>query len=213
MFAALLQDPNLDYSSFRHNSQRHASLACTTCHERRDNSATPRFPGHKACTSCHLAQFVTPNVPMCVICHTDVNSSNPPLKSFPTKFNESFNVKFDHCATHDRVCSSVERMFRLPQPRRRPRSGARDSQQHLGSQPVLHLSHAEQQISSGTRNCFVRSLSRSEIVWAYYDQRALFSLCVQPRQTWRRSKVSLRRLPSAICRRTADATGERAGSV
>jgi c(7)-type cytochrome triheme protein len=33
---------------------------------------------------------------MCVICHTDVNSSNPPLRSFPPKFNESFNVKFDH---------------------------------------------------------------------------------------------------------------------
>jgi len=24
------------------------------------------------------------------------NGSNPPLKSFPTRFNESFNVKFDH---------------------------------------------------------------------------------------------------------------------
>ncbi|MCA1607178.1 MAG: cytochrome c3 family protein, partial [Acidobacteria bacterium] len=33
---------------------------------------------------------------MCVICHTDVNSSNPPLKTFPTRFDEGFNVKFDH---------------------------------------------------------------------------------------------------------------------
>ena len=91
------QGPDLDYSNFKHTSQRHLSLACTTCHERTgDNSATPRFPGHKACTSCHLAQFVTPNVPMCVICHADVNSSNPPLKSFPPKFKESFNAKFDH---------------------------------------------------------------------------------------------------------------------
>ncbi len=90
------QGAGLDYSTFKHNSQRHASLACNSCHQRTDNSATPRFPGHKACTSCHLAQFVTPNVPMCVICHADVNSSNPPLKAFPGKFNESFNVKFDH---------------------------------------------------------------------------------------------------------------------
>ncbi len=90
------QGPGLDYSTFKHNSQRHASLACASCHPRSDNSAIPRFPGHKACTSCHLAQFVTPNVPMCVICHTDVNSSNPPLKNFPTRFKESFNVKFDH---------------------------------------------------------------------------------------------------------------------
>lgn len=95
-FTGSPQGPELDYSNFKHSSQRHASLACTACHQRSDNSATPRFPAHKACTGCHLAQFVTPNVPMCVICHTDVNSSNPPLKSFPTKFKESFNIKFDH---------------------------------------------------------------------------------------------------------------------
>ncbi len=91
------QGPDRDYANFKHTSQKHASLACTACHERGgDNSATPRFPGHKACTGCHLAQFVTPNVPMCVICHSEVNSSNPPLKNFPTEFTESFNVKFDH---------------------------------------------------------------------------------------------------------------------
>jgi c(7)-type cytochrome triheme protein len=94
---AIPQGPELEYSSFKHSSQKHASLGCTACHSRAgDNSATPRWPGHKDCTGCHLAQFVTPNVPMCVICHTDVNSSNPPLKTFPLKFNESFNVRFDH---------------------------------------------------------------------------------------------------------------------
>lgn len=97
MFVALPQDPDLDYSNFKHTSQRHASLPCTACHIRTaDNSATPGFPGHKACTNCHLSQFVTPNVPMCAICHTDVNSSNPPLKAFPARFKESFNSKFDH---------------------------------------------------------------------------------------------------------------------
>lgn len=96
MFAGSPQGSELDYSDFKHSSQRHASLSCASCHERSDNSATPRFPGHKACISCHSGQFVTSNTPMCVICHTDVNSSNPPLKSFPTKFKERFNVKFDH---------------------------------------------------------------------------------------------------------------------
>lgn len=91
-----LQGPELDYSSFKHNSQKHASLGCNSCHERSDNSATPRLPGHKACTGCHLTQFVNPAVPMCSICHTDISSSKPPLKGFPTKFKESFNVKFDH---------------------------------------------------------------------------------------------------------------------
>ena len=95
-FLAALQGPELDYSNFKHASQRHASLPCTSCHQRKDNSATPSFPGHKACISCHAGQFVTANVPMCVICHTGVNSSNPSMKTFPAKFNESFNVKFDH---------------------------------------------------------------------------------------------------------------------
>jgi c(7)-type cytochrome triheme protein len=93
----LFQGPELDYSKFLHTSQRHSSLACTDCHDRpQDNSPLPRFPGHKACSNCHLSQFVTPAVPMCLICHTDTASSNPPLKSFPARFNESFNVKFDH---------------------------------------------------------------------------------------------------------------------
>jgi c(7)-type cytochrome triheme protein len=90
------QGPDVDYSKFLHTSQKHASLECNSCHQRTDNSATPRFPGHSACTSCHLGQFTTPAVPMCVICHTDVNSNKPGLKNFPTAFNERFNVKFDH---------------------------------------------------------------------------------------------------------------------
>jgi c(7)-type cytochrome triheme protein len=96
LFATSPQGPGLDYSNFKHSSQRHASLACTDCHQRKDNSATPIFPGHKACINCHSGQFVTASVPMCVICHTDVSNSNPPLRSFPAKFSDSFNVKFDH---------------------------------------------------------------------------------------------------------------------
>lgn len=91
------QGPELDYSTFRHTSPRHAAQACTACHQRSgDNSIMPRFPGHSACQSCHMGQFVTAMVPMCSICHSDVYSGKPPLKSFPTTFKESFNVKFDH---------------------------------------------------------------------------------------------------------------------
>lgn len=96
VFGAPSQGPDLDYSRFIHTSQRHASLACSACHVRSDNSATPSFPGHKACIGCHRAQFFPPTVPMCVICHANLSGSNPPLKSFPSRFNESFNVKFDH---------------------------------------------------------------------------------------------------------------------
>ena len=92
-----LQGPELDYSTFKHTSQRHASLACTDCHQRAsNNSATPSFPSHGACMNCHGQQFVTPLVPMCTICHTDVKSTPAPVKSFPANFKESFNVKFDH---------------------------------------------------------------------------------------------------------------------
>ena len=92
-----LQEPGRDYSKFNHSTQRHASLGCTDCHRRTaDNSTTPTFPGHKDCTNCHLSQFVTPQVPMCEICHSNVGSGKPPLKSFPASFNENFNMKFDH---------------------------------------------------------------------------------------------------------------------
>lgn len=94
--ANAVQGQGIDYSKFIHTSQRHASLTCTACHTRSDNSAIPKFPGHDACTKCHLAQFVTPNIPMCVICHSDVKSAAAPLKAFPARFNENFNVKFDH---------------------------------------------------------------------------------------------------------------------
>ncbi len=84
-----------DFSKFSHRSQRHATLACASCHRREANNSTrPNLPGHKACTDCHLAQFVTVNIPMCAICHADVQSQNPPVKAFPSI--ASFNVKFDH---------------------------------------------------------------------------------------------------------------------
>lgn len=92
----LFQGPDVDYSKFIHTSPKHASAGCVSCHQRTDNSATPRFPGHGACTSCHLGQFTTPSIPMCQICHTDTSGNRPPLRSFPGNFKEAFNVRFDH---------------------------------------------------------------------------------------------------------------------
>jgi c(7)-type cytochrome triheme protein len=93
-FENLSQDVN-DFSKFSHTSTRHAALACASCHRRAaDNSIEPRLPGHKACTDCHLPQFVTPNVPMCFICHASVEGENPPVKAFPGI--RSFNARFDH---------------------------------------------------------------------------------------------------------------------
>src|SRR5437773_11348813 len=67
------QGNDQDYSKFLHNSQRHASVTCSACHHRNDNSAQPIFPSHKDCTGCHLTQFTTPNVPLLSICHTKEN--------------------------------------------------------------------------------------------------------------------------------------------
>lgn len=85
-----------DYGKFLHTSDSHSKLNCASCHNRTDNSATPRFPGHKSCMDCHQAQFLTPQIPMCNICHSSLSGGNPPLRGFPTRFKESFNVKFDH---------------------------------------------------------------------------------------------------------------------
>ena len=95
-FNVSAQGPEVDYSRFLHTSSRHSSIACTACHERTDNSSTPRFPGHSACTTCHIGQFTTPAIPMCKICHVETSGSRPPLRNFPTDFKETFNVKFDH---------------------------------------------------------------------------------------------------------------------
>lgn len=90
-----MAQPEGDYSKFSHASTRHAALACDSCHRRAsDNSIVPRLPGHKACTDCHLPQFVTPSAPLCVICHTSVEGENPPVKNFPGI--RSFNARFDH---------------------------------------------------------------------------------------------------------------------
>jgi c(7)-type cytochrome triheme protein len=93
------QEQSRDFSKFSHASDAHRALACDSCHRRADNSAAPRLPGHRACTDCHLQQFVAaPALPMCAICHAGLESRTPPLKGFPRL--ASFNARFDH-AQHD----------------------------------------------------------------------------------------------------------------
>ena len=94
---------------------------------------------------------------MCVICHTEVSSSNPPLKSFPTKFNESFNVKFDHAQHNTGSARPQSGCADLSQPLRRAR-GCRtlDSGKSVGPQSVLLMPHAEQQICQRPRNRIMR---------------------------------------------------------
>ena len=92
------QEVTGDFSRFSHATPRHRDLQCASCHQRESNSPTPSIPGHKACTDCHLPQFTQQAIPMCNICHTNLEGSNPPVKNFPPL--RSFNAKFDH-AQHD----------------------------------------------------------------------------------------------------------------
>ena len=91
-----------DYSKFSHfNPGAHAALSgrynCSICHQRRDNSAEPSFPGHRSCINCHQTQFNTPGSPLCTICHTPegLSQQNPPLKRFSASLR-SFRANFDH---------------------------------------------------------------------------------------------------------------------
>jgi hypothetical protein len=90
-----------NYGVFSHSVRAHAEINCNSCHQRSDNSATPRFAGHSSCIDCHLSQFVTPQSPICSICHSNVQTASAPMRAFPTSFNERFNMKFDHAA-HNR---------------------------------------------------------------------------------------------------------------
>jgi c(7)-type cytochrome triheme protein len=82
------------FSNFSHTLPAHSGVACASCHQRAGNAPQPALPGHKSCTGCHFQQFVTAGQPICAICHTNVESSSPPVKAFPPL--KSFNARFDH---------------------------------------------------------------------------------------------------------------------
>ncbi len=85
-------NPNADFSKFQHSNPEHARFPCALCHERTDNSPTPKLVGHLPCASCHTAQFADNKNAICTICHT--NAETGIVKRFPAL--KSFNVVFDH---------------------------------------------------------------------------------------------------------------------
>jgi len=95
-----------DFDKFDHSIKEHKQFDCTSCHRREGKSLKMDLPGHESCIGCHLNQFTSVSdktsavSPMCAICHQDTKSTDPPVKAFPVKFQEGFNMKFNHAA-HD----------------------------------------------------------------------------------------------------------------
>ncbi len=94
------------FEKFSHTIPEHKEFECATCHQREAKSRELKFAGHESCVGCHLSQFIdnsvtTENRAMCSICHSSLDSTDPPMKPFPTKFKEGFNMKFNHGA-HER---------------------------------------------------------------------------------------------------------------
>ncbi len=87
-----------DYSKFSHSVPEHLEINCDSCHRREGNSLSLKFPGHDSCVGCHLNEFTNPESGICVMCHDDLQTVPATMKSFPARFNEGFNMKFDHAA-------------------------------------------------------------------------------------------------------------------
>lgn len=94
------------FKDFSHAITQHKQFECAACHAREGRSLDMEFAGHESCVGCHISQFTssgptTSDEPaMCAICHKDLDSVPPGMNEFPRKFNEGFNMKFDH-ADHD----------------------------------------------------------------------------------------------------------------
>lgn len=87
-----------DYSKFSHSVPEHEEISCDVCHKREDISTALKFPGHDSCISCHLNEFTNPESGICIMCHDNLQTVPATMKSFPVRFNEGFNMKFDHAA-------------------------------------------------------------------------------------------------------------------
>ncbi len=91
------------FEAFSHKIPEHKQFDCISCHRREGKSRELEYAGHESCVGCHLNQFITNDVTdenraMCSICHSSLDSQFPPMKAFPTRFKEGFNMKFDHAA-------------------------------------------------------------------------------------------------------------------
>src|SRR5688572_31076374 len=82
------------FRAFSHSIPEHKKFECSSCHRREGASLELEYAGHDSCVGCHISQFTNQDEQaMCAICH----QANPPaMATFPARFIEGFNMKFDH---------------------------------------------------------------------------------------------------------------------
>lgn len=85
------------FEAFSHSVPEHKQFDCDSCH-RREKGVEIKYAAHEACIGCHLNQFTSREGAICAICHQETKSIPPPVQPFPVRFQEGFNMKFDHAA-------------------------------------------------------------------------------------------------------------------
>ncbi len=83
------------FKSFSHSVPEHKQFVCASCHQREGRALNMEYAGHDSCIGCHFNQFTNADQVICAVCHT---AAPPAMKTFPAKFIEGFNMKFDHAA-------------------------------------------------------------------------------------------------------------------
>jgi hypothetical protein len=86
--------PGKDYGKFSHAVPEHEAIACDSCHAREGSKL--KYAGHASCIDCHMGEFVKSDSNICAICHTNSNTNPAELQAFPARFQEGFNMTFDH---------------------------------------------------------------------------------------------------------------------
>jgi hypothetical protein len=97
--AALLTRP----LGFDHNRAEHKKQDCVLCHQRMDNGAEPKLPGHAACIDCHSREYTSESSRLCVVCHKVPLEAVPKPISFPAKLNQFGIKEFSHRVHSDQT--------------------------------------------------------------------------------------------------------------
>lgn len=89
------------FKDFSHSIPEHTQFECNTCHQREAGGVKSQLGGHESCIGCHMNEWIDQEQMICSVCHTNVESTDPPVKAFPVKFIEGFNMRFDHAKHSD----------------------------------------------------------------------------------------------------------------